>query len=150
MLSLARVALVLLASATFSCGGDDSESTEPSQFAPWQEQSLEEREQYMRQVVEPRMRPIFQGFDPDKHASFSCDTCHGDEGPSTDYAMPAVVEPLPLEDTLAYAEELNPEVNQFMLDQVFPVFVELMGEEKFSHDAPDGFRCTRCHQVLVE
>ena len=145
-----RQVTALLTVLALTCGSCGSESTDSTQqgFAPWAEQGLIERNEYMLEVVEPAMREIFQRHDPETYADFGCETCHGPGAASARYAMPAHVTALPRDGTLTYAQELNPEEYDFMLDEVFPAFVELVGEEKFSEQTGQGFRCIRCHLEL--
>ena len=133
--------LAPFAAALLSC-------TEPAAEPTWAERDFDERFQYMNDVVLPTMKEIFEEHDPQRFAGFTCAHCHGVDGPTTDYAMPAFLPALPLEGTLEVAEERDPAMTAFMLDEVFPTIVELLDEEKFDHEvAPDGFRCTRCHLV---
>lgn len=114
----------------------------------WDQLDRAARLEYMTDVVLPTMRDIFQAHDPERHAGFSCATCHGDDLVAVDYAMPNALTPLPLDGTLAAAEARDPETTAFMLDEVFPAMAALLGREKYSHDAaPDGFRCVGCHRV---
>ncbi len=114
----------------------------------WAELDHEERVAYMGEVVVPAMREIFQSHDPERYASFSCQTCHGDDASEVDYAMPNALTPLPLEGTLEAADAIDPDEAAFMLDEVFPKMVELLGYEKYNKvSAPDGFRCVGCHRV---
>ena len=65
-----------------------------------------------------------------------------------DYEMPHALTALPLDDTLEVAQARNPEMTALMLDDVFPVMVELLGADKYNEQtAPDGLRCTICHLV---
>ncbi len=108
-----------------------------------------QRHDYMTQVVEPTLRELVQAYDPERWPDFHCHTCHGPDAAQRAYAMPSELAPLPLEGTLDHAEALDPEMTSFMLEEVFPVFVELLDESKFAHEAnPDGYRCTGCHAVL--
>ncbi len=103
---------------------------------------------YMREVVLPTMREIFQSYDAERYADFSCVTCHGQNAEEVDYAMPNVLGPLPLDGTIETAMARNPEMTMLMLEQVFPQMVELLDEEKYnSETAPDGYRCVGCHLV---
>ena len=44
---------------------------------PWQSLTDAERFVRMQTQVMPRMKTMFQAFDPDAYADFSCKTCHG-------------------------------------------------------------------------
>jgi hypothetical protein len=131
----------LVALALSACAADDRA---PS----WADLDRDERIVFMTEEVEPTMREIFIGFDATRFAAFGCPSCHGPTPEQSDYAMPAFLGPLPLEGTLEAAEMRNPEMTAFMLDEVFPTMAALLDEEKFAEvEAPDGFRCVRCHLV---
>lgn len=123
-----------------ACADDDAPT--------WADFDRRKRLEYMTDVVEPTMRDIFVERDPAYAASFGCPSCHGPDPEGSEYSMPAFLPPLPLDGTLEAAEARDPEMTEFMLAEVFPTMAELLGEEKFSEtDAPDGFRCVRCHVV---
>lgn len=114
----------------------------------WVDFDFDERFEYMSVTVFPVMREIFLAHDPERYASFACESCHGPDPAASDYAMPAFLPALPLDGTLEAAEARDPEMTQFMLDEVFGEITDLLGYEKFNHDtAPDGFRCVGCHLV---
>ncbi len=114
----------------------------------WSQLDREERLAYMTDEVEPTMREIFLERDPQRYAGFGCPSCHGPDPEGVDYAMPAFLGPLPQDGTLEAAELRDPEMTAFMLAEVFPTMADLLGEQKFHEtDAPDGFRCVRCHLV---
>lgn len=139
------VKLSPLLGALLLVGCVSAEPLEPT----WSEMDFEQRRDYMTQVVEPDMRELFQARDPQRWSDFYCHSCHGADAVERDYAMPNQLAALPLEGTLDHAESLDPELTTFMLEQVFPVFVELLDESKYAHeDNPDGYRCTGCHAVL--
>src|SRR5690606_33198906 len=143
MRGMRRSFSAFLALAVVAVAGCSAPSADPT----WDELDRDARLEYMAEVVLPTMREIFQAHDPQRYAAFSCSTCHGEDLVDVDYAMPNALAPLPLDDTLAQAEALDPEMTAFMLDEVFPVMAELLGREKYNHDAaPDGFRCVGCHR----
>lgn len=132
---------LVLGLLVFACEEAESEPT-------WAERDFDERFRYMNDVVLPAMKDIFEAYDPERFAGFTCAHCHGPDAATLDYAMPAFLPALPLEGTLEAAEARDPEMTAFMLDEVFPTITLLLDEEKFDHEtAPDGFRCTRCHLV---
>lgn len=114
----------------------------------WDELDRTERAAFMLEEVLPRMADIFAAHDPERFAGFACESCHGVDLVDVDYAMPNALGALPTEGTLEVAMARDPVMTQFMLDDVFPVMVELLDGEKYSEsDAPDGLRCTICHLV---
>ena len=138
---LATALLLVLAFA--ACDEDEGDGARV-----WADMDASERRAYMDEVVFPTMRDLFIEHDPDRYAGFSCQSCHGQDPEASGHAMPAFLGALPLEGTLEAAEARNPEMTAFMTGEVFPVFVELLGETKFAHDTnEDGYRCTGCHLV---
>jgi len=116
------------------------------QARPWSEQDRGERMEYMQSVVLPTMRDIFQAYDPQRYAEFSCQTCHGEDASAVNFAMPNALFALPRDGTIAAAMAHDPEATAWMLDSVFPTMVSLLGEEKYNpQTAPDGYRCIGCH-----
>ena len=131
-----------------TCSFGCAESDDGPELAGWASFDREEKLLYMSDVVEPAMREIFQARDPQRWASFSCHSCHGVDYVAQDYAMPADLFALPLEGTIDTAMAHDPEMTAFMLEEVFPVFVDLIGETKYAPDSnPDGYRCVGCHAV---
>jgi len=114
----------------------------------WDGLDRNERIAFMEDEVLPRMTAIFAEHDPQRFASFACESCHGIDMIDADYEMPHALTALPLDDTLEVAQARNPEMTALMLDDVFPVMVELLGADKYNEQtAPDGLRCTICHLV---
>lgn len=117
----------------------------------WADLDFTERVTFMTRMVRPTMRDIFQARDPELYEDFDCESCHGPDGEANDYEMPTFLYPLPLEGTLEAAEARDPELTAFMVEEVHPAMAALLGEARFNAStAPDGFRCTRCHQVEEE
>lgn len=113
---------------------------------PWRDLDRGERMDYMQSVVFPTMRDIFQAYDPQRYADFSCQTCHGENASAVDFAMPNALFPLPRDGTIAAAMAHDADATAWMLDEVFPTMVELLGAEKYNPEtAPDGYRCIGCH-----
>src|SRR5690606_41760789 len=54
----------------------------------WDTMTRSERFQYMTDHVEPAMAAKFQAFDPQRFATFNCETCHGDDMVERQFAMP--------------------------------------------------------------
>jgi hypothetical protein len=107
---------------------------------PWAEMSSADREMYMVGKVLPIMEEAFRGHDPDRYASFGCETCHGDDMRETHFAMPSPrLYHLPREGTPAYAQMLRhfgPTVT-FMRDEVTPTMSAIMGQPNLT--------CGACH-----
>lgn len=107
---------------------DDTGTASPT----WAEMSESEKNAYMATDVVPAMKALFQGYDAEVYAEFSCDTCHTDGG---DYSMPS-------EDLAGYWEEFpGPDTTdpgaKFMHDEVLPKMKELLDDDSLS--------CLACH-----
>lgn len=103
-----------------------------------------EKIDFMKKKVVPRMKKLFQDFDPKKFASFGCKTCHGKDPQAVKYKMPSA--DLPKLDFHALEEgRQEPEVAQFMSKTVKPEMARLLAEEEYSPANPEGFGCLACH-----
>ncbi len=136
-----RLALLALFGTLALTGCDkDTEVTDDTQdsstAAPtWSEMSGAEKSAYMATDVSPQMAAIFQAYDAEAYADFSCDTCHTDGG--TDFSMPS-------EDLAGYWEEgafPGPDTTDpgalFMHEEVLPLMTELLDAESLP--------CLTCH-----
>lgn len=113
-----------------------------------------QRAKYMKDVVLPKMKVVFQQYDADEFKKFGCDTCHGDNAkarkfkmPNPDiYALPATAAGFgPL-------MEKKPAMMKFMGETVKPTMAALLGLPSFDPKKPEagGFGCTGCHTVKKE
>jgi hypothetical protein len=101
--------------------------------AKWAELDHDQRAKFMAQVVVPKMKPLFQAFDPKRFAEFDCRTCHGEGAEHDVFRMPnAQLFALPKS-----REGLKPEWVKFMTEQVKPQMTEILGVS--------GFACESCH-----
>src|SRR5690606_27338757 len=96
-----------------------------------------ERLNYMKTVVMPTMKPIFQEFDGEEYGEFGCATCHGSGAKDGNFEMPSAE--LPALDQAEMDE--HPEMTKFMMEKVTPKMADLMGEAP----GPEGFGCFDCH-----
>lgn len=119
--------------------------TEPAKLSgaavPFDEMSLKEQRDYMKDVVVPEMAKTFARFDSDEFAKFDCATCHGPGARSGNFKMPT--KSLPALD----AEEMDehPEWTRFMKEEVTPQMAELLGEPVYDPETHSGFGCFDCH-----
>jgi len=101
---------------------------------PWSELDHEQRAKFMRRVVVPTMKPLFQAFDPTRFRTFQCTTCHRRGGdfhmpnPAL-FALPARPEQMPAD---------KAEWVKFMTSEVRPEMAKLLGLSE------SEFGC-RCH-----
>src|SRR6186997_1921783 len=91
------IPVALAVFAVTACGGskapaESAPGAEPAPAAasdtPWAEMSKEQRASFMMQVVQPKMKELFQAHDATHFAKFNCATCHGDGAKDKSFKMP--------------------------------------------------------------
>jgi hypothetical protein len=120
----------------------------------WKDMNSGQRFTYMTTVVAPRMKEIYQRFDPVRFERFDCTTCHGSQAATSGFKMPAgQVRPLPateaaFEARLA-AEPTWPRFTQFMVEEVEPPMAAMLGQPLWDPTKPEapGFSCQACHTL---
>lgn len=120
----------------------------------WATMSPDQRIAYMKKVVTPKMKPVFQKFDAKKFKRVDCATCHGKDGKAREYKMPSNdIAALPgtpdAFQAKLKAEPTWPKWTQFMHEQVTPQVAALLGKPHFDPKNPveDAFSCTGCHKL---
>lgn len=124
-------------------GGDDdvvgdSGATEEVDEGPVDYDAMNQYEKFtfMGTTVTPDMAEVFQAFDAERYADFSCNTCHPQGSADGDYLMPdAGLMPLRNED-FPYTSDIG----LFMSEEVLPANQDLLGP-------PDGSPCLECHTL---
>jgi hypothetical protein len=142
---------ILFGALAAGCDAADVPATDLSEVA-WKDMNGGQRYVYMATVVAPRMKEIFQRFDPVRFERFDCTTCHGNQPEAVAFKMPvAAVHPLPateaaFEAKLA-AEPSWPAWTTFMLEEVEPPMAEMLGQPLWNPATPEapGFSCQACH-----
>jgi len=113
----------------------------------WAEMNKDQRIDYMKSVVLPRMKVAFTSFNPDRYSKMNCVTCHGDSAADGSFKMPNPRLPkLPTapEGFKQLAEE-KPAVMQFMKNEVKPKMATMLGVPEWNPDTKSGFGCMECH-----
>jgi len=148
-------AVALMACPSASTDTDPTEHVEAAKKAtypgppkPWHDMEMREKGQYMKDVVLPTMKRIFQEHDPENYADFGCDTCHGLDAKERHFEMPNP-------DLYALYPTGSPQQKQmvvdkkatvtFMFNEVIPVMQQLLGEEPYDPVTKKGFSCYECH-----
>ncbi len=70
----------------------------PIASVPWDSMSMQQRHDYMKSTVTPRMAAAFTGYDPHRYPTLTCASCHGKSGAEQGWAMPnpdLLLEPSP-------------------------------------------------------
>lgn len=109
---------------------------------PWAEMTHEEREWDMIGRILPIMKEVFGEHDAERFApaTYGCATCHGEDGPEREYAMPPTASyPVPPAGTPAYEnmQRIFGPMVAFMEERVTPTMGTLVGNEEYT--------CHNCH-----
>jgi hypothetical protein len=114
---------------------------------PWATKTHAQRQEYMGLHVLPAMEKLFKEWRPDDHATFRCQTCHGEnfDKPPVHFKMPRVSFPLRAADPIGAAMLYDPEATRFMVEKVLPTMAALLGEKPYDPKTREGFSCFRCH-----
>lgn len=110
---------------------------------PWESMSHADQEMYMVAYVLPIHAELFKEHDAEEYSQFDCASCHGDDGPARNYAMPSRYLPsLPAEGSPQWnaARARNPGAWTFMEEQVLPVMRTQLGQPEMT--------CYACHQRI--
>jgi hypothetical protein len=100
---------------------------------------------FMKKQVVPKMKPLFQKFDAKEFANFGCKTCHGKEPAKTKYKMPSKDVP-ELDFEALKTGDQNPEMAKWMNEVVKPEMAKILNETEASESNPKGFGCLHCHE----
>src|SRR5262249_16387247 len=141
--AMKHVALSSLLLALVACGpkhGSGAKAVLPD--VPFDELDHEQRLQFMKQVVLPNMRPLFQTHNAHRFAKFGSKTGHGASGDNGEYHMP---NDKPPKLNFADMSRFQPADIEFMKTQVLPTMARLLKQPERSAENPDGFGCLGCH-----
>jgi cytochrome c553 len=131
---------------------DDGSPVVTPAEVPWKDMTKAQRGRYMRKVVTPKMREVFQAYDAEHFAKFGCATCHGKDAKQREFKMPGpdlMALPDSHEVFMATVMKEKPEIVKFMGEKVEPMTAELLGLKPFNPAAPDesAFGCSGCHRL---
>jgi cytochrome c553 len=123
--------------------------TAPQVDINWEKMDHDAREEFMRNVVMPKMRKVFHDFDSVKYAKINCKTCHGAGATNETFKMPNPKLPK-LPSKPEGWTELNtkhPEIMKFMMQTVKPEMAKMLNVPQKDEKNPKGFGCTNCHTM---
>jgi len=120
----------------------------------WKDMTVPQKKAYMKADVMPTMKPIFQTFDGKKFKTFTCATCHGEDGADRKFKMPSNgIHPLPNTPAAFQAkmkeEPTWPKWTEFMSQKVEPAMGKLLDVPVFDPKNPvkGAFGCANCHKL---
>lgn len=131
-----------VAEPTEAAAGEDGPS--------WADMDHDARMALMRERVMPEIGGMFREFDDEEFATVTCMTCHGENPPAVNFAMPNGVHPLvPAEiPTMAQSDdEETARFAQFMFEQVTPGMVQILNVPPYNPETHEGFGCLSCHET---
>jgi hypothetical protein len=97
--------------------------------------------EFMSSCVLPEMAALFEEYDGEAYADFSCTSCHGDDLGGGSYAMPGAVA------ISVREQDPNSDLYQFMYGSVMPTMAGIIGREAYDVSTGEGdFSCYSCHQ----
>jgi len=122
-------------------------TAKPAGEIAWADMNKEQRIEYMKSVVVPRMKQAFTAFNPDRYAKMNCMTCHGDSATDGSFKMPNPRLPqLPNSpDGFKKLAAEKPAVLDFMKNEVKPKMAALLGMPEWTPENKSGFGCVECH-----
>ncbi|HEY0709055.1 MAG TPA: hypothetical protein VGG33_19760 [Polyangia bacterium] len=120
----------------------------------WADMSKGQKTKYMKTVVTPRMKEVFQAFDAKEFKTFNCVTCHGKNPEKRKFKMPGPdVRHLPgtpeAFQAMMAKEPTWPKWVEFMKEKVVPPMAEMLSMTIFDPKNPQagGFGCAACHMI---
>src|SRR4030095_5951902 len=141
----------LIAALSVACAETTASAPAPAAPAPretpWAEMNKDQRIDYMKSTVLPRMKHAFIEFSPDRFNKMNCVTCHGDSAADGSFKMPNPKLPkLPTtsDGFKALAAE-KPAVMEFMKNEVKPRMASMLGVPEYNPETKTGFGCMECH-----
>ncbi len=109
------------------------------------------RGRYMKEIVLPAMKPIFQKIDAEKFQKFGCAACHGKDARERHFKMPNPSLPkLSMSTHFDKDKAAHPETFDAMVHEVEPEMARLLGEKPFDPATGKGFGCLECHMSADE
>src|SRR5205814_10655211 len=161
LLALVSPLLLLIATdvAVAADAGAPAKVLGPPEVA-WKDMNKDQRMKFMKAVVNPKMKVVFQIFDAQKFAKFNCATCHGKDAKDRDFEMPnpnADIHPLPDSPegfkALMAKKADWPKWAKFMGETVEPtLFGQLLQVPIFNPKKPDpnDYGCATCHTLKTD
>lgn len=109
---------------------------------------VDQKKHFMKTVVLPKMKTVFQDFDAKKFKKVTCVTCHGKGAMKGKFDMPNPKLPK-LDPAQHFAKEMKkkPRFTKFMMKTVVPTMSQLLGVQPYNPKTHKGFGCFKCHTM---
>jgi hypothetical protein len=85
----------------------------------------------------PRMKELFEEYDPTAYGNLRCQTCHGEDMEARRFSMPASLRALPADHAVETGRARDAKATEFMAAKVMPATQVLL--------SPDRVNCGSCH-----
>ena len=133
--------------ANASAPATASASAAPAAKPAWKDMKADQRKEYMKTVVLPKMKEEFVAFNAHAYGDMNCVTCHGDSAKNGSFKMPNPKLPKLPSDEAGFKALMKrkPEVTKFMGSKVVPAMAEMVGESPYNPETKQGFGCFECH-----
>jgi hypothetical protein len=135
--------------ASASASAAPAASGGPPGPGEWDKWSHDQKLEYMKTAVMPKMGALFHDFDAKRYAEPKCALCHGAGVKDGTFKMPNPGLPK-LDVTPAGFKAMaakHPKIVEFMEKQVVPTTASLIGEEPYDPATQKGFGCMGCHTM---
>ena len=113
----------------------------------WKDMKMDQRKEYMKTVVLPKMKDEFVAFNAKRYGEMNCVTCHGDSVKNGSFKMPNPKLPKLPSDEAGFKALMKkkPDVTKFMSTKVVPAMADMLGESPYNPETKQGFGCFECH-----
>jgi len=113
----------------------------------WKDMSRQERKEFMKSTVLPKMKQLFIGYNAHDFSDMNCATCHGAGVHDGSFKMPNPQLPKLPSDEAGFRELMKnkPEATQFMGKQVVPTMARFVDQPPYDPATHEGFGCFACH-----
>jgi len=110
--------------------------------------TVDQKKEFMKTIVVPKMKTVFQEFDSSRYAELGCKTCHGAGAKEGKFQMPNPGLPkLNPERGFAKHKKKQAAVTKFMMEHVAPEMAKTLGVEPYNPETHQGFGCFSCHTM---
>jgi hypothetical protein len=133
--------------STAAAAADAGPSGGPPGPGQWDSWSFDQKKEYMKSAVLPKMGALFHDYDAKRFAAAKCTLCHGASAKDGTFRMPNPALPkLPgTPEGFKKLHDQHPKAVDFMAKEVVPTMAGLVGEAPYDPKTQQGFGCFECH-----